>query len=314
MKRTAEEIEAKEARKRAKAAKKSVAMPVAMETKTATDAASVISAALPGAVEGLVAGDIQIACKDCDSTFTFTAAEQAAFALRGFAAKTRCRDCTKAKKARYAEIDSGVVAEEPAASLPSIPVHDAKIEAKLDAWVAAKRAKDFENADRLRYELRRDGINPDECRPVGRQQQQHTPPQRKTKCFNCGETGHRSAECPKPAGLTSCHLCGAEDHLSKACPKAEAKAVIKADVRQSRCFNCGREGHLSKDCTSAVGKGSSACYLCGEEGHLSRFCPSVARSKKAKKSPKPPGACFAFQKGECQRGAACYFAHVISSA
>ena len=44
--------------------------------------------------------DEQIVCKDCSSAFTFTVREQTAFAAKGFPAKVRCADCTRAKKVR----------------------------------------------------------------------------------------------------------------------------------------------------------------------------------------------------------------------
>ena len=44
--------------------------------------------------------DEQIVCKDCNSAFTFSVREQTAFAAKGFQAKVRCADCTKAKKVR----------------------------------------------------------------------------------------------------------------------------------------------------------------------------------------------------------------------
>ena len=44
--------------------------------------------------------DEQIVCKDCSSAFTFSVREQTAFAAKGFQAKVRCADCTKAKKVR----------------------------------------------------------------------------------------------------------------------------------------------------------------------------------------------------------------------
>ena len=46
------------------------------------------------------------------------------------------------------------------------PMHDATVDAKLDAWVAAKRAKDFATADRLREEMRAMGVEPDHARPA----------------------------------------------------------------------------------------------------------------------------------------------------
>ena len=42
---------------------------------------------------------------------------------------------------------------------------DAESEARLDAWIDAKRAKDFATADRIRDELRAKGIEPDQARP-----------------------------------------------------------------------------------------------------------------------------------------------------
>ena len=42
---------------------------------------------------------------------------------------------------------------------------DAQTERKLDEWVAAKRNKDFETADRIREDLRAGGIDPDIARP-----------------------------------------------------------------------------------------------------------------------------------------------------
>tara|TARA_B110001452_G_scaffold221869_1_gene194540 strand:- start:711 stop:887 length:177 start_codon:yes stop_codon:yes gene_type:complete len=42
---------------------------------------------------------------------------------------------------------------------------DPHTEQLLDQWVAAKRAKNFALADRLRGELRARGVNPDTARP-----------------------------------------------------------------------------------------------------------------------------------------------------
>ena len=39
-------------------------------------------------------------------------------------------------------------------------------DAKLDEWVAAKRAKDYATADRIREELRMVGVDPDTVRPA----------------------------------------------------------------------------------------------------------------------------------------------------
>ena len=43
---------------------------------------------------------------------------------------------------------------------------DDDVEATLDQWVNAKRAKDFVTADRIRMELRARGVEPDKVRPA----------------------------------------------------------------------------------------------------------------------------------------------------
>merc|ERR1740121_1419809 len=47
------------------------------------------------------------------------------------------------------------------------PAHDIQLEETLDAWVEAKKAKDFPTADALRAELRNRGVDPDKARPFG---------------------------------------------------------------------------------------------------------------------------------------------------
>jgi hypothetical protein len=46
-----------------------------------------------------------------------------------------------------------------------VGVYDQDTEAKLDRWVQAKREKDYETADSIRYELRASGVDPDRARP-----------------------------------------------------------------------------------------------------------------------------------------------------
>mmetsp|Transcript_129296 Transcript_129296/g.322292 ORF Transcript_129296/g.322292 Transcript_129296/m.322292 type:complete len:1016 (+) Transcript_129296:43-3090(+) len=52
-----------------------------------------------------------------------------------------------------------------AATSSTTPRYNSAVEAKLEQWVAAKRAKDFELADSIRSELRGVGVNPDTVRP-----------------------------------------------------------------------------------------------------------------------------------------------------
>ena len=229
-------------------------------------------------------------CKDCTHTFIFTAAEQAHFAAKGFPPKQRCADCIQAKKAKQ----SGIVA---AVDVPALPKYDEKTEAKLDAWLAAKRAKDFQTADRLRWELRGDNIDPDAARPVGyfaatlhknktvmssgdssqgAKKKPDGAPGHSSKCFNCGKIGHASSECKvRPSGSTACYFCGKEGHQSKDCPDAPAKVAF--DPAGARCYGCGKIGHLSRDCPDP--SRAQACYTCGEKGHNTRCQPRHASKR-----------------------------------
>lgn len=55
--------------------------------------------------------------------------------------------------------------------VPPLPRYDRSTEAKLEMWIAAKRKKDFATSDKLREELRRNGVDPDTARPVTLPQQ-----------------------------------------------------------------------------------------------------------------------------------------------
>ena len=106
------------------------------------------------------------------------------------------------------------------------------------------------------------------------------------RCFNCGESGHRSAECPKPVadaassgGRKACYVCGSDAHLSRNCPNAQTKA--------KGCFTCGSSDHLSRSCPL---RPTPVCFNCGSEGHASKACGKPQRTS---------GVCFAFAKGQC---------------
>ena len=221
-------------------------------------------------------GDLDLMCKDCKGDFVFTAKERATAAARGFGPMVRCEDCRRAKRAKYS------AAEEKSAS---IPVYDATIEKKLDAWVAAKRSKAFEEADRLRAALSADGVSCEEARPLGfvkstAQEKSQKAKNSNAKCFNCGQKGHRSEDCRKrAAGSTACYYCGQHGHLGKDCKQAPAPKPF--DPTAQRCFHCGEVGHLAATCASRQSISKKACHICGDEGHVSRYCPR-ARDKPLK--------------------------------
>ena len=80
----------------------------------------------------------------------------------------RAKDFTRADQLRASLRAQGVdpdVARPPERG--TVTGHGPAIEAKLDDWVAAKRRKEFELADRLRQELRNEGVDPDRARPPG---------------------------------------------------------------------------------------------------------------------------------------------------
>ncbi|KJZ73903.1 hypothetical protein HIM_06796 [Hirsutella minnesotensis 3608] len=60
------------------------------------------------------------------------------------------------------------------------------------------------------------------------------------KCFSCGDSGHRAAECPTPREMT-CRFCHQPGHMVKDCP----------DKPPMVCDNCGQEGHMQKNCENA---------------------------------------------------------------
>jgi hypothetical protein len=62
------------------------------------------------------------------------------------------------------------------------------------------------------------------------------------RCFKCGGTGHRFADCKNPT-LT--------------------------------CFQCGRTGHRANECNNK----EVICYSCGESGHISTKCPNPKKVK-----------------------------------
>lgn len=68
----------------------------------------------------------------------------------------------------------------------------------------------------------------------------------KMTCRNCGEEGHKSAECDKPRdpSTITCRNCDEVGHFSKECPKPR-------DWSRVKCPICEEMGHGPRRCTKA---------------------------------------------------------------
>ncbi|XP_047318312.1 protein AIR1-like isoform X2 [Impatiens glandulifera] len=77
-------------------------------------------------------------------------------------------------------------------------------------------------------------------------------------CYNCGEEGHKTANCTSERRAKPCFVCGSLKHKANQCLKGRD------------CFICKKGGHLSKECPEKY-KGkfheSSMCLKCGGSGH-----------------------------------------------
>ncbi|CAJ0575317.1 unnamed protein product, partial [Mesorhabditis spiculigera] len=90
-------------------------------------------------------------------------------------------------------------------------------------------------------------------------------------CFNCGQDGHRSADCTEPKKPRGCFNCGEEGHRGSDCPHPRKP---REGGGSNVCFNCQQEGHRSADCTEPkkVREGGNGCFNCGQDGHRSADC------------------------------------------
>eukprot|EP01018_Ginkgo_biloba_P010518 Gb_24061 [translate_table: standard] len=80
-------------------------------------------------------------------------------------------------------------------------------------------------------------------------------------CYNCGESGHFSANCAMERRKKPCYVCGNIGHEAKDCQQG------------IECFVCKRVGHYAKNCPEKRSKGdrsnstSQICFRCGDVGH-----------------------------------------------
>lgn len=82
------------------------------------------------------------------------------------------------------------------------------------------------------------------------------PPEEQAQCYNCGEPGHRLADCTVERHKKPCYVCGNAGHEGKDC------------VQGLECFICKNVGHYAKNCPERCNSNNAAiCLLCGDVGH-----------------------------------------------
>ena len=106
------------------------------------------------------------------------------------------------------------------------------------------------------------------------------------KCNQCGEVGHKMAECLVDP-VIPCHLCARTGHdpskymhISSHCIIAYLYYIVfhmilsVVDCPNLICYRCGDFGHHSKDCQSSYSvEKAILCTTCGGTTHESRGCP-----------------------------------------
>ncbi|CAM8919791.1 unnamed protein product [Rhodiola kirilowii] len=80
-------------------------------------------------------------------------------------------------------------------------------------------------------------------------------------CYNCGEQGHRTADCTAVRRKKACYYCGSTEHSFKKCKKGRD------------CYICKTGGHKAKNCpekssiSNNVLSNDKICLKCGDSGH-----------------------------------------------
>lgn len=80
-------------------------------------------------------------------------------------------------------------------------------------------------------------------------------------CRNCGEDGHKSADCEKPKNpaVFKCRNCEVVGHFTRDCPEPKDWSKVK-------CNNCGEMGHTIKRCKQPVADAEAGGDMVGESG------------------------------------------------
>jgi hypothetical protein len=110
------------------------------------------------------------------------------------------------------------------------------------------------------------------CKEVGHRQKECTAV---LKCGNCDEVGHASEYCLLPQ-VQRCRKCRDTGHLAQNCPTADQAPGGKEQHTNKKCRNCNAEGHLISKC--------NYCTICKEDGHVTKRCPTVRKCRVCKQT------------------------------